>query len=157
MNATGIQNNQKVVTTNNYFNHVGSIQFNLLTKKGWFLQNDLNNNLYSGYGAGVDQNYWLWNLAVGKKFLKDRKGELKLSVFDLLEQNVSITRDITESYIEDVRNRVLTDISCSRLRITLEILVRLHRHPVGEISIAAAKGSTGVTNGFEHYMSGDFN
>ena len=108
VNATGIQNNQKVVTTNNYFNHVGSMQFNLLTKKGWFLQNDLNNNLYSGYGAGVDQNYWLWNLALGKKFLKDRKGDLKLSVFDLLEQNVSITRDITESYIEDVRNRVLT-------------------------------------------------
>jgi hypothetical protein len=108
VNATGIKNNQKVVTTNNYFNHVGSVQFNLLTKKGWFLQNDLNNNLYSGYGAGVDQNYWLWNLAAGKKFLKNRKGELKLSVFDLLEQNVSITREIADSYIEDVRNRVLT-------------------------------------------------
>ncbi|MGZ3951805.1 MAG: outer membrane beta-barrel protein, partial [Flavisolibacter sp.] len=71
-------------------------------------QNDLSNRLYSGYGAGVDQNYWLWNLAAGKKFLKNKKGELKVSVFDLLKQNVSISRDITESYIEDVRNKVLT-------------------------------------------------
>jgi hypothetical protein len=108
VNATGIQNNVKKVTTNNYFNHLGGVQFNLLTKKGWFLQNDLSNRLYSGYGTGVDQNYWLWNLAAGKKFLKNRKGELKISVFDLLKQNVSITRDITESYIEDVTNRVLT-------------------------------------------------
>jgi hypothetical protein len=108
VNATGIQNNIKKVTTNNYFNHLGSVQFNLLNKQGWFLQNDLSNRLYSGYGTGVDQNYWLWNLAAGKKFLKNRKGELKVSVFDLLKQNVSITRDITESYIEDVTNRVLT-------------------------------------------------
>ena len=108
VNASAIQKNEKVVTTNNYFNHLGGVQFNLLSKKGWFFQNDLSNRLYSGYGAGVDQNYWLWNLAAGKKFLKNRKGELKVSVFDLLKQNVSITRDITESYIEDVRNRVLT-------------------------------------------------
>jgi len=108
VNSSSIQKNQKVNSTENYFNHLGSVQFNLLTKKGWFLQNDLSNRLYSGYGVGFDQNYWLWNMAAGKKFLKDRKGELKISVFDLLEQNVSINRDITESYIEDVRNRVLT-------------------------------------------------
>ena len=35
-------------------------------------------------------------------------GELKLSVFDLLKQNRSITRTVTESYIEDVQNQVLT-------------------------------------------------
>jgi len=108
VNASSIQMNEKVITQNNYFNHLASVQFNLLAKKGWFLQNDLSNRLYSGYGAGVDQDYWLWNLAAGKKFFKNRKGELKLSVFDLLKQNVSLTRDITESYIEDVRNRVLT-------------------------------------------------
>jgi hypothetical protein len=108
VNASAFQKNEKVVTKNNYFNHLGGVQFNLLSKNGWFFQNDLSNRLYSGYGAGVDQNYWLWNLAAGKKFLKNRKGELKVSVFDLLKQNVSITRDITESYIEDVRNRVLT-------------------------------------------------
>ncbi|MGZ3937138.1 MAG: TonB-dependent receptor domain-containing protein [Flavisolibacter sp.] len=108
VNASAFQKNEKVVTKNNYFNHIGSVQFNLLSKTGWFFQNDLSNRLYSGYGAGVDQNYWLWNLAAGKKFLKNKKGELKVSVFDLLKQNVSITRDITESYIEDVRNKVLT-------------------------------------------------
>ena len=32
---------------------------------------------------------------------------MKLSVFDLLKQNRSITRNVTETYIEDVQNQVL--------------------------------------------------
>lgn len=108
VNATNIGNTGKVRTKSNYFNHTASVQFNLLSKKGWFLQNDLTNRLYSGYGSGVDQDFWLWNLAAGKKFLKNRKGELKLSVFDLLGQNISISRNITESYIETLRNKVIT-------------------------------------------------
>lgn len=43
-----------------------------------------------------------------KKVLKDQKGELRLTVFDLLKQNQSITRDVTETYIRDVQNRMLT-------------------------------------------------
>jgi hypothetical protein len=52
-------------------------------------------------------NYWLWNIAIGQKFLKNQMGELKLSVFDLLKQNRSITRNVTASYIQDVNNQVL--------------------------------------------------
>ncbi|NJO24922.1 MAG: outer membrane beta-barrel protein [Bacteroidia bacterium] len=71
------------------------------------LNNDVSNQNYSGLTDGFNQNYWLWNMAVAKKFLKDQKGELRLSVFDLLNQNQSITRTTTESYIEDVNTKVL--------------------------------------------------
>ena len=92
---------------NNYFSGIGSLQLNLLSKKGWFFQNDLNNQVYNGLTAGYNQSYFLWNMSAGKKFLKSKKGELKLSVFDLLKQNRSINRNVTETYIEDVRNEVL--------------------------------------------------
>jgi hypothetical protein len=46
-------------------------------------------------------------MAVGQKFLKNQMGELKLSVFDLLKQNKSITRDVTETYVQDQINQVL--------------------------------------------------
>jgi hypothetical protein len=46
-------------------------------------------------------------MAIGQKFLKNQDGELKLSVFDLLNQNKSITRDVTESYVQDQTNQVL--------------------------------------------------
>jgi hypothetical protein len=93
---------------NNYTIQNAGLQVNLLSKSGWFVQNDVNNQSFTGLSEGFNQNYWLWNAAVGKKFLKNQAGELKLSVFDLLKQNRSIARTITESYIEDVQNQVLT-------------------------------------------------
>jgi hypothetical protein len=107
-NFNKVANNIRPDLDQKYFSHVGGLQFNLLSKQGWFFQNDLNNRVYTGLGEGFNQNFWLWNLGVGKKFLKDRRGELKLSVFDLLKQNRSISREITDSYIQDVSNRVLT-------------------------------------------------
>lgn len=93
---------------NNYNTQTIGVQFNLLSKKGWFFQNDLNNQSYNYQSSSIpDQNFWLWNMGVGKKFLKDQKGELKLSVFDLLKQNKSISRTVTESYVEDVQSQVL--------------------------------------------------
>ena len=90
-----------------YVDQIAGIQFNLLSKSGWFLQNDLNNQARSGYSAGLNQSFWLWNAGIGRKFLKKKAGELKLSVFDLLKQNQSISRTINPTYIEDARSRVL--------------------------------------------------
>lgn len=95
-------------TSNNYVSQNAGLQANLLSKKGWFLQNDISNQTYSGLSSGFNQSYWLWNAAVGKKFLKGQNGELKLSVFDLLKQNRSIVRTVDPNYIEDVQNQVLT-------------------------------------------------
>lgn len=90
-----------------YVNQSAGIQLNLLSKKGWFINNDLTNQRYSGLSGGLDQNFWLWNAGIGKKFLKKQAGELKLSVFDLLKQNQSIVRTVSENYIEDTRTNVL--------------------------------------------------
>lgn len=96
-----------VTTTNNYVNQSAGLQLNLLSKKGWFIQNDISNQSYSGLSAGLNQSYWLWNAAIGRKFLKNKAAELKLSVFDLLKQNQSIVRTVTESYIQDAQSQVL--------------------------------------------------
>jgi len=80
---------------------------NLLSKKGWFLQNDVSGNIYSGLSAGFNQSFWIWNAAIGKKILKGQAGEIKLSVFDLLKQNQSIIRTVTGTYIEDAQTNVL--------------------------------------------------
>lgn len=99
--TAGTQTNQR------YVNQVTGIQFNLLSKNGWFIQNDLNNQTYTGLSAGLNQSFWLWNASIGKKFLKNKAGELKLSAFDLLKQNQSIVRTVSENYIEDSRSNVL--------------------------------------------------
>jgi hypothetical protein len=91
-----------------YVNQSAGLQFNLLSKSGWFVQNDISNQTYTGLSQGLNQSYWLWNAAIGKKFLKNNVGELKLSVFDLLKQNQSIVRTVSENYIEDSQTKVLS-------------------------------------------------
>ncbi len=102
-----VKNTLQPQLNQNYITQVAGLQLNLLTKSGWFMQHDINNQTYSGLSEGFNQSFWLWNAGVGKKFLKDRKGELKLSVFDLLKQNQSITRTVGDSYVQDVQNLVL--------------------------------------------------
>ena len=103
-NATTVST---INSTNNYVNQSAGVQLNLLDKKGWFVRNDVTGQSYTGLSAGLNQHFWLWNAAIGKKFLKHQAGELKLSVFDLLKQNQSIVRTVTGAYIEDAQSQVL--------------------------------------------------
>ncbi|MFN8250349.1 MAG: outer membrane beta-barrel protein [Ferruginibacter sp.] len=95
-----------LTTSNKYTNQVAGAQLNLLSKKGWFLQNDVSANAYKGLTTG-NQSFWLWNAAVGKKILKKQAGELKLSVFDLLKQNQSISRTVNGYQTIDAQTQVL--------------------------------------------------
>ncbi|MBK8785655.1 MAG: TonB-dependent receptor [Chitinophagaceae bacterium] len=106
-NLTKSKTNTTRSTSSESLNQTIGAQVNLLSKKGWFIQNDISGNTYSGLSGGLNQSFWLWNAAIGKKFLKNKAGELKLSVFDLLKQNQSITRTITDTYIQDVQTQVL--------------------------------------------------
>lgn len=101
------KNSQQTDLNSKYVNKAAGIQVNILSKNGWFVQNDVSNQSNSGLSEGFNQNFWLWNASIGKKFLKSRAGELKLSVFDLLKQNQSIVRSVTENYIEDSQSSVL--------------------------------------------------
>jgi hypothetical protein len=105
-NINNVKNNLQA-SNQNYVTQSIGLAANLLTRKGTFFQNDISNEISSGLSEGFNQNYLLWNMAVGQKFLKGQKGELKLSVFDLLKQNKSINRDVTDLYVQDTRNDVL--------------------------------------------------
>jgi hypothetical protein len=106
-NINTVKNSIQPSLNNNYFQQTAGFSANLLTKKGLFFNNDLTNQYYHGLTGTDNTNYWLWNIAIGQKFLKKQMGELKLSVFDLLKQNRSISRNVTSSYIQDVNNQVL--------------------------------------------------
>ena len=106
-NFNVVKNSIQPQLNDNYFMQSTGMVINLLTKKGWLFQNSLTNQYYKGLTDGFNQNYWLWNISAGKKFLKDQKGDLRLTIFDLLKQNRSITRNATDTYVEDVQNTVL--------------------------------------------------
>jgi hypothetical protein len=106
-NFSKAKNSLQPQLDNNYFITNAGVKLNLLSKKGWLLNNDLSNQSYRGLSDGFNQNYWLWSVAVAKKIFKKQEGEVRLSVFDLLNQNQSITRTVAETYIEDVNTKVV--------------------------------------------------
>lgn len=97
----------KTQANSNYTSYITGGQINLLSKNGWFLQNDLNYQRNIGLTVGQDPDFFLWNAGFGKKFLKNRAGELKLSVFDLLKQNQSFVRTVSPNLVVDEQNTVL--------------------------------------------------
>ena len=106
-NLNRVENSLQQQNNSDYLIQTSSVRLNWIIAKGFVLRSDLNHQLYSGLGGDFDQNYWLWNFGIGKKLFKNERGELTLSINDLLNQNRNITRNITEAYIEDQRTNNL--------------------------------------------------
>ena len=62
-----------------------------------------NSGLTSGYNASLP----LWNASLAKQLFKKKEGEIKFSITDILNQNISVSRNVTNNYIQDVQNNVL--------------------------------------------------
>ena len=60
-----------------------------------------------GISKDLKQKYYLWSASTGVKLFGDRSGEIKFETFDILDQNKSLNRTITETYIEDRSTIVL--------------------------------------------------
>jgi uncharacterized membrane protein YgcG len=99
----------------NYYNQQASLKLNYIFLDRFVLNTDFTNTLYNGLGAGFNQSYNLWNAALGYKFLKDKSLQLDLYAFDILGQNRSIARTVTESYVEDSQTALLQRFGMLRL------------------------------------------
>jgi hypothetical protein len=93
---------------NNYYTHNAGFKFNWIFWKGIVFRNEMSNTLYEGLGEDLDQNIIIWNISLGKKLFENDRGEITLTVYDVLNKNKSIRRNVTETYIEDLRTRTLT-------------------------------------------------
>ena len=93
---------------NNYNSFLTGLNFNWIFWEGFFIQSDVSNQFYTGLASSSASNYTLLNLSLGKKFLENNAAELKLTVFDLLQQNKSYQTNVTDSYIEYSQSSVLS-------------------------------------------------
>lgn len=71
------------------------------------LTSDVTYTATTGRATGYNQQFTLWNVALTRQFFKGDQGELRVQVFDLLNQNQSLIRNTTDSYIEDIQSRIL--------------------------------------------------
>lgn len=102
-----INNTLQTSSNTTYLSQVSKLKITTNPWKGLILQSEYSNTYYSGLTSAYNQSISLWNAAIGYKFLKNRQAEFRLTVYDLLNQNNSVSRTNTDSYIQDSQTNVL--------------------------------------------------
>ncbi len=90
-----------------YYTHNYSGDIAYTFPKNFILSTDFNILMNTGRAAGYNQTIPVWNASFSKQLFKNKNGELKFSVRDLLNQNQAISRTTTLNYVEDSRSMVL--------------------------------------------------
>ncbi|MDB5201064.1 MAG: hypothetical protein JWQ27_473 [Ferruginibacter sp.] len=68
---------------------------------------DLDKSINSGYSASVDANPFIINASIEKLVSKKFNASVKLNAYDLLDQNTSVSRNVTGTSIVDTRTNRL--------------------------------------------------
>lgn len=102
-----VENTLQRAGNTNYLNQKTSVKLGWVLPGGLVYRTSIAHQFYDGLADNFDSDYFLWNMSLGKKMLKEDRGELAITIFDLLNQNQSIVRNVTDVYIEDLRTNVL--------------------------------------------------
>ncbi len=95
------QQNTKVSTWNLTFNGKAYI------RKTWILGADFTKALNKGYTSGFAVNPFIMNTYLEKQFLKNNAASLRFQIFDVYNENTSISRSVTANSINDTRSNRL--------------------------------------------------
>ncbi len=104
--VTIAQNSLQSSLDNTFLVHNLYAKLNWIFWEGFLLSGDFTYISNNGLSSGFNQAIPLLSIGIGKRFLDD-KLEVKLSAFDALNQNTSINRSVTSTYIEDLQTAVL--------------------------------------------------
>jgi len=79
---------------------------NYLLKGNFVFGNDFEYNTNSNIAPGFKKDFYFWNTSLGYSFYK-KQFTAKVKIYDVLNQNQSVKRTITDSYFEDREDLIL--------------------------------------------------
>lgn len=93
--------------SNDYIKQKTELSLNLIFPHGIVFRSGVASQLFYWTASDTKDSYVMLNMELGKKFLKKQELEVKLSMYDVLNQNTNYSRSVTDIYVEDVRSNVL--------------------------------------------------
>lgn len=108
--AFSYNNNRNNLTTtlnNTYFTQEYTFDISYIFFKNLEVSSDFDDLINAGLATGFNQSVPLWNASAAYLLFKKKNGEIRFSVYDILNQNKSITRTTTSTYIRDTYTQVL--------------------------------------------------
>lgn len=106
-NLSFSRNTLRPQLNNRFFTQNNRARLNWMFWKGFVLQTDMLYQLNTGLSDGYNTNFVQLNAALAYKFGKNKLSELRFGVNDILNQNTSIQRNVTDTYFEDVESNLL--------------------------------------------------
>ena len=94
------------INKTSFYTHRMNLQITSYWPKNWTFGNDFGYNYNSNLGAGFKKDFYLWNTSLAYSFYNN-KFLAKVKVYDILNQNQSNKRTISETSITDEENIVL--------------------------------------------------
>lgn len=79
---------------------------NYIFKSRLILGNDLEYNTNTNIAPGFKKNFYFWNTSVGYSFF-NKQLTAKVKVYDVLNQNQSVRRTISNTFFEDRDDLIL--------------------------------------------------
>ncbi|MCC3216346.1 outer membrane beta-barrel protein [Chryseobacterium sp. X308] len=79
---------------------------NYMLKGNFVFGNDFEYNTNSNIAPGFKKDFYFWNTSLGYSFYK-KQFTAKVKIYDVLNQNQSVRRTITDSYFEDREDLIL--------------------------------------------------
>lgn len=123
---------QLAILNNRYFTHTAALNFKSVLPAGFTVTTRASFTQFVGFTNNFNDNFALWDVAVGKKVLNSL-GEIQLCVYDVLDQNKSFGRAVWSGYSQIRYNSVMGRYFMIRFTYNL-------RHISGGLS--ALKGKT---------------
>jgi hypothetical protein len=84
-----------------YYNHEYEATLGYTLPWNTRFNTDFNYVFYTGQTFGANQSIPIWNASFSKFFLKNKRGEFKLAVYDILNRNTGFNRTADANYIQD--------------------------------------------------------
>jgi hypothetical protein len=93
---------------NQYLVQTSKIKYDWIMPLGITFRTQLQHQEYFGLNDFLDSRVLLWTAGVGKQLFKNKRGEVQLSMYDILGQNNNVAQNFYDSYYEETNSNVLT-------------------------------------------------
>lgn len=102
-----VKNSRSKANNEEYFSQLSRLRLYWLLFDEFVLQGDLTHKYDGGLSDSFDPNTFSLNMSFGMKFFSDNRAELRLSIYDLLNQNSNISRQTTDYYLQEYSTNVI--------------------------------------------------
>ncbi len=101
--TTGKTEGSQEVSNQDFTNQTYYLDVTVYFLKKWSVSSNFDYQIFESASFTENQEIQLWEASIQKNILKNDRGELKVSVFDILNQNQGINRTTNFNFIEEER------------------------------------------------------